>query len=83
MSLSFLITASQLCIRKMAAKTNKFCALRENELERDVDDANGTSFENEVHEAVKVALSSLLPDTKPNKKNTKGKTTTTTTHEGR
>ena len=65
----------------MAAKANKFCALRENELERDVDDANGTSFENEVNEAVKVALSSLFPDTKPNKKNTKGKTTTTT-HEG-
>ena len=39
-----------------------------------------TSFENEVNEAVKVALSSLFPDTKPNKKNPKGKTTTT--HEG-
>ena len=46
----------------MAAKANKFCALRENELERDVDDANGTSFEHEVNEAVKVALSSLFPD---------------------
>ena len=43
-------------------------------------DVNGTSFENEVNEAVKVALSSLFPDTKPNKKNPKGKMTTT--HEG-
>ena len=52
------ITLTGITSGKMAAKANKFCALRENEIERDVDDANGTSFENEVNEAVKVGRSS-------------------------
>ena len=58
---------------KIAAKANKFYALRENESERDVDVVNGASFENEVNEAVKVALSSLFPDTKRIRKTRKVK----------
>ena len=65
----------------MAATANQFCALSENVSERHVDDV--TSFENEVSEAVNVALNSLhVADTqpKPTKRNPKGKATT---HEGR
>ena len=64
---------------KMAATANQFCALSENVSDRHVDDV--TSFENEVNEAVKVALNSLVADTqpKPTKRNPKGKATM---HEG-
>ena len=73
---------SAICITtsgKMAATANQFCALSENVSERHVDDV--TSFESEVNEAVKVALNSLVADTqtKPTKRNPKGKATT---HEG-
>ena len=53
----------------MAAIANQFCALEYNVTERRVDD--GTSFENEVNEAVKAALSSLDAGTQPGTKSTK------------
>ena len=48
----------------MAAKANKFYALRENESERDVDVVNGASFENEVNEAAFFLIQSRIRKTR-------------------
>ena len=63
----------------MAAIANQFCALEYNVTERRVDD--DTSFENEVNEAVKAALSSLDAGTQPGTKST-NKNAKATANEG-